>query len=143
MKSSVARQKAHLLAALASLNSGHSSDLHACCAGVRSSSRPSFVPARPLHAQSAAWRSSLVENLSNTAPGCAPAVEVEACVVTGHYRVAAMTLTCSLIWPCNTSVLSRCTSSFSVSPSLASKPARHRLSLRSSCLGVSAKVSTT
>jgi hypothetical protein len=27
-------------------------------------------------------------------------------------------------------------------PSLASKPLRHRLSLRSSCLGVSARVST-
>jgi hypothetical protein len=33
--------------------------------------------------------------------------------------------------------------SFSISPSLASKPVRHKLSLRSSCLGASARVSTT
>jgi hypothetical protein len=40
-------------------------------------------------------------------------------------------------------VLNRCTSSFLVSPSLASKPMRQRLSLWSSYLGVSARVSTT
>ncbi len=141
MKSSVARQKARLPTALASLNNDHSSNLRACCAGVRSSSTPSFVPGRPLRPRSAAWRSSFVANLSNTAPGRAPAVEVEAHVVIGRYRVAAMTLARSLIWPCNTSVLSRCTSSFSILPSLASKPVRRRLSLRSSCLGVLAKVS--
>ncbi len=115
MKSSVARQKARLPAALASLNNGHSSDLCACCAGVRSSSRPSFVPARPLRPRSVAWWSSLVANLSNTTPGCALAIEVEARVVIGRCRVAAMTLARSFIWPYNSSVLSRCTSSFSVS----------------------------
>jgi hypothetical protein len=94
-----------------------------------------------LRVRSVAWWSSFIANLSNTAPRRIPAVEVEACVVTGRYRVAAMTLAHSLIWPCNTFVLSRCTSSFSVSPSLASKPMRRKLSLRSSYLGVSAKVS--
>jgi hypothetical protein len=142
MKSSAARQKARLLAALASLNNGHSSDLRACCARVRSSSRPSFVLARPLRPQSAAWQSSLVANLNNTMPRRAPAVKVEARVITGRCHVAAMTLARSLIWPCNTSVLSRCTNSFSVSPSLASKLVKRRLSLRSSYLGVAAKVST-
>ncbi len=131
-----------LPAALASLNNNHSSELCACCARMRSSSRPSFVSARPLRPRNAAWQSSLVANLSNTAPGRAPTVKVEARVITSYCRVAAMTLARSLIWPCNTSVLSRCINSFSVSPSLASKPVRHRLSLRSSCLGVSAKVST-
>ncbi len=141
-KSSATRQNASLLAALASLNSGHSSDLRACCVGVRSSSRPNLVPARPLPPRNAAWRSSLVANLSNTAPGRALIVEVEACKVTGRCCVAATTLTRSLIWPCNSSVLNRCTNSFSVSPSLTSKPVRRRLRLCSSCLGASAKVST-
>jgi hypothetical protein len=77
MKSLVACQKVHLLAALASLNNGHNFDLCACCAGVMSSLRPSFVSARPLRPQSVAWQSSFVANLSNTAPGRAPAVEVE------------------------------------------------------------------
>jgi hypothetical protein len=75
MKSSAACQKACLPTTLASLNNGHSSDLCACCAGVRSSSRPSFVPIRPLCPPSTAWRSSFVANLSNTAPGHAFAVE--------------------------------------------------------------------
>ncbi len=143
MKSSTARQKARLLVAFASLNNGHSSDLRACCMGVRSSSRPSFVPARPLRPRSAAWRFSLVTNLSNTAPGRTLAVEVEAHVIIGRCHVATMTLAHNLIWPCNTFVLSRCTSSFSVSPSLASMPVKCRLSLHFSCLDVSAKVSTT
>ncbi len=61
----------------------------------------------------------------------------------GHYYVATMTLACSFIWPCNNSMLSRCTSSFLVSPSLASNHVRCKLSLRFSCLGASARVSTT
>jgi hypothetical protein len=40
-------------------------------------------------------------------------------------------------------VLSNCTSSFLVSPSLASKFVKCKLNLRSSYLGTSAKVSTT
>ncbi len=143
MKSSTARQKARLLATLASLNNGHSSDLRACCVGVRSLSKPSFVLARPLRPRSATWRSSFVANLSNTTPGRVPVIKVEARVVTGHCRMAAMTLKCNLIWPYNTFVLSCCTCSFLVSSSLALKPMRCRLSLRSSCLGVSVKVSTT
>ncbi len=59
-KSLDAHQKARLLAALASLNNGYSSDLCACCVGVRSSSRPNLVPARPLRPRSVAWWSSLV-----------------------------------------------------------------------------------
>jgi hypothetical protein len=39
-------------------------------------------------------------------------------------------------------VLSCCTSFFSISPSLVSKPVRGKLNLRSSYLGVSAKVFT-
>ncbi len=136
MKSSAVRQKARLPAALASLNNDHSSDLYAYCASVRSSSRPNFVPTTPLHPQSMAWQSSLVTNLSSTAL----VVEVEARGVTGCYRVAMTTLARNVIWPCNSSMLSR---SFSISPSLASKPVRHKLSLRSSCLGASARVSTT
>jgi len=135
MKSSAARQNAHLHAALASLNNGHSSDLRACCVGVRSSSRPNLVPVRPLCPRSAAWQSSLIANLSSTAPRRALAVKVEACEVAGRYRVAATTLTHNFIWPCNNSVLSRYTSSFSVSPFLTSKPVRRRLSLRSSLFG--------
>jgi hypothetical protein len=41
---------------------------------------------------SAAWQSSLIANLSNITLGRAPAVEVEAHVVTGRCCVAAMTL---------------------------------------------------
>ncbi len=127
MKSSAARQNARLPAALASSNSGHNFDLCACCVGVRSSSRPNLVPARPLCPCSAAWRSSFVVNLSSTAPRRALAIEVEACKVAGCCCLATTTLTHSLIWPRNSSVLSRCTSSLSVSPSLASKPVRCRL----------------
>ncbi len=139
MKSLAARQKVHLLAAL---NNDHSSDLRACCAGVKSLSRPCFVPVRPLRPRSAAWRSLFVVNLSNSAPGRAPTAEVEACVVAGCSYVATTTLACNLIWRCNNYVLSCCISFFFVSPSLASKPMRRRLSLCSSCLGVSARVST-
>ncbi len=141
MKSSTARQDARMLAALASLNSGHSSDLRACYVGVRFSSKPNLVHVKPLRPRSTAWRSSFVVNLSSTAPGCMLAIKVEAHEVAGHCRVAATTLTRSLIWPCDNSVLNRYTSSFSVSPSLASKPVRRRLSLCSSCLGASTTVS--
>jgi hypothetical protein len=44
---------------------------------------------RPLRPRSAAWRSSLIANLSNTALGCAPVVEVEARVVIGRCRVVS------------------------------------------------------
>jgi hypothetical protein len=71
-----------------------------------------------------------------------PAVGTEVYVVLGQCRVAATTLVRSLIWPCNSFVLSHYTSSFSVSPSLVSEFVRRRLSLCSSYLGVSAKVST-
>jgi hypothetical protein len=141
-KSLAARQNARLPATLASLNSGHNSNLRTYCVGVRSSSRPNLVLAKPLHPRSVAWRSSLVANLSSTTPGRALAVEVDAREIAGHCRVAVTTLTCSLIWPCNNFVLSRYTRSFLVSPSLASKPMRHRLSLHFSCLGVLARVST-
>ncbi len=86
------RQNVRLPAALASLNSGHSSDLRACCVGVRSSSRPNLVPARPLRPRSATWWSSLVANLSNTAPGRVLAIEVEAHEVASRCHVAATTL---------------------------------------------------
>jgi hypothetical protein len=118
MKSSVARQKARLPIALASSNNGHSSDLHACCVGVRSLSRPNSILARPLCLGSAAWWSSFITNLNNIVPGHAPTAEVEAHIVVGRCCVVAMTLACSLIWPCNSFVLNYCTSSFSVSPSL-------------------------
>jgi hypothetical protein len=134
MKSSTTRQNVHLLAALASLNNGHSSDLRVCYVGVRSLSMPNLVPTRPLRPCSVAWRSLFVTNLSNTMSGCALVAEVEARIVVGPCRVAAMTLARSFIWPCNNSALSRYTSSFSVSPSLALKPVRRKLSLRSSCL---------
>ncbi len=142
MKSSTTCQKAHLPVALASLNNSHSSNLRACYASVKSSSRPSFVPARPLRPQSVAWRSLFVVNLSNIAPRCAPATEVEAHAVAGHCHVVVTTLACNLIWPYNSSVLNRCTNSFLILPSLASKPMRCKLSLCSSCLGVSTRVST-
>jgi hypothetical protein len=67
---------------------------------------------------------------------------VEACAVAGHCHVVAMTLVHNFIWPCNSSVLSCYTSSFLVSPSLASKPMRCRLNLCSSYLGALARVST-
>jgi hypothetical protein len=55
--------------------------------------------------------------------------------------VAAMTLAHSLIRPYNSYVLSCCTSSFSVLPSLVLKPMKCRLSLRTSYLGASTRVS--
>jgi hypothetical protein len=129
--------------ALASLNNGHSFDLRAYCTGVSSSSKPSFVLAKPLHPQSVAWRFSFMVNLNSTAPGRAFAAEVEAHTVANRCHVAMTTLACSLIWCCNNSVLNRCTSSFSVSPSLASKLVRRKLNLHSLCLGMSTRVSTT
>jgi len=141
-KSSAARQNACLCATLASLNSGHSSDLRACYVGMKFSSKPNLVPTRPLRPHSTAWWSLLVVNLSSTMSGRAFVVEVDAHEVARCCRVATTTLTRSPIWPYNSSMLSRCTSSFSVLPYLASKPMRHRLSLCSSCLGASARVST-
>lgn len=135
------RKKACLFAALASLNNGHSSDLRACCVGMRFSSRPNLVPTRPLCLHSAAWRSSLIANLSSTALRHAPIIGAEACVVASCCHVTAITLACNLIWPYNSFVLNHCTNSFSVSPSLALKLVRRRLSLRSSYLGMSTRVS--
>ncbi len=141
MKSSAACQKACLLATLASLNNDHNSNLRARYAGVGFLCRPSFVPARHLPLQSATIRFSFIANLSNTTPLRAPVVELEARVTVDRCCVAVTTSARSLIWPCNNSVLSHCTSFFSISPSLASKLMRGRLSLRSSCLGASARVS--
>ncbi len=128
---------------LASLNNGHSFDLRACCASVRTSSRPNLVPTRPLRPRNAAWWPSFVAKLNSTALGRATTVGVEAYIVVGHCRLATMTLAHNFIWPCNNSMLSCCTSSLSVSPSFASKPVKRRLNLRSSYLGVLASVSTT
>ncbi len=61
MKNSATHQKARLLVALASLNNAHNSNLRACCTSVRSSSKPSFVPAKPLRPRRATWRSSLLQ----------------------------------------------------------------------------------
>jgi hypothetical protein len=141
-KSSVAQQKVRLLTALDSLNNDHSSYLRACCVGVRSSSKPNLVPVRPLRPRSAAWQSSFVAHLNNTTPRHAPTAGVNVRAVARHCRMAVTTLACNFIWPYNSSVLSHCTNSFSVSPSLASKPVRRMLSLRSSYLGASARVST-
>ncbi len=142
-KSLVAYQKARLPIALASLNNGHSSNLRAYCTGVRSSSKPNLVPVRPLCLRSATWRSSIVTNFNITAPGRVPTTRAEAHAIVGRCRVVVMTLARNFIWPCNSFMLSRCTNSFLVSPSLASKPMRRRLNLYSSCLGASARVSTT
>jgi hypothetical protein len=116
-KSSIARQKACVVAALASFNNGHSSNSRNCCVGVRSLSRPNLVPTRPLHLRNVTWRSSLVANLSSTALGCALAANVEARVVVGHCHMVMTTLARSLIWPSNSYVFNCCTSCFSVSPS--------------------------
>ncbi len=142
MKSLTTHQKAHLPIALASLNNSHSYDLRTCYTGMRSLCRLSFVPVRPLCLRNTTWQSLLVVNLNSTTPGHAPAIEVEAHAIAGRCCLATTTLTRSLIWPCNNSMLRCCTSSFLVSPSLVSKPVRRRLSLRSSCLGTSARVST-
>ncbi len=138
-KSSTARHKVCLPTALASLNSGQNFDLRACCVGVRFLFRPNLVPVRPLRFRSVAWRSSFVANLNSIALGHVPVVGAEACVVACHYHVVATTLACNLIWPCNSFVLNCYTNSFSISPSLALKLVRHRLSLRSSYLGMSAR----
>jgi len=131
-----------LPAVLASLNNGHSSNLRAYCTGVSSSSKPSFVPTKPLHPRSVAWQFSFIVNLSSTALRCALAAEVETHTVANRCHVAMTTLACSLIWCCNNFVLNHCTSSFSVSPSLASKPVKRKLNLHSPCLGMSTRVST-
>jgi hypothetical protein len=141
-KSLAARQKACLLVALASLNNGHSSNLCACYVGVRSSSKPNLVHPKPLHPHSTAWWSSFITNLSSTVPGRVLSAEVEAHTITSPYCMVAMTLAHSFIQPYNSSMLNRCISSFSVFPSLASKFVRHKLSLHSSYLGASTRVST-
>jgi hypothetical protein len=48
MKSSIVREKVRLPATLASLNNSHSFNLCAYYVGVKSSSKPNFVPTRPL-----------------------------------------------------------------------------------------------
>jgi hypothetical protein len=143
MKSLGRCRNVRLLATLASLNNDHNSKLRAYYAGMKSSSGPNFVRAKPLHLRSAAWRSSIVMNLSNTTSRRVPIVEVEARTVVGRCCVVVTTLARSLISPYNTFVLSYCISSFSISPSLTSKPVKHRLSLSSSYLGASTRVSTT
>ncbi len=110
--------------------------------GMRSSSRPNLVPAKPLCPRNATWRSSFVTKLRSIALKHAYVAEAKARTIASRYRVAMITLAHSLIWPSNNSILNRYRSSFLVSPSLASKPVKHKLSLRSSCLGASAKVST-
>ncbi len=135
MKSSATHQKARLLTALASLNSGHNSDLCAYYVGMRSLSRPNLVPTRPLHPRNATWRFSLVANLSNTVPKHALTAKAKARTIAGRYHMTTTFLAHNFIWPYNNSVLSHYTSSFSISPSLASKPVRRRLSLRSTYLG--------
>jgi hypothetical protein len=143
MKNLVVCQKARLLTTLASLNNDHNSDLRACCLGMRSLSRPNLDPAKPLRPHNTAWRSSFVANLSSTTSGHVHVVKVEACAIAGHCHVATTTLVRNFIWPCNNFVLNYYTNSFSISPSLASKPMKRRLSLCSSYLGASVKVSTT
>ncbi len=103
MKSLVVR----LLVALASSNNGHNSNLRACYAGVRSSSKSSLVLVRPLRFRNIAWRSSFVANLSNIASRHVPTVGAGACTVAGHCHMAVMILACNLIWPYNNYVLSR------------------------------------
>jgi hypothetical protein len=55
MKSSTVRQKAHLPTALASLNNDHGSNLCTYCVGVRFSSKPNLILAKPSHPRSATW----------------------------------------------------------------------------------------
>ncbi len=132
-----------MLVALASLNNSHTSSLRACCANVRSSSKPNLVPARPLRLRSTTWRSSLVVNLISTASRHMLVVGAEAHTMAGRYCVAMTTLAHNFISPCNSFVLSHYTNSFSVSPSFASKLMKRKLNLHSSCLGASTRVSTT
>jgi len=117
MKSLVVCQKVHLPTTLASLNSGHSSNLCACYVGVRSLSRPNLVPTRPSHLRNAAWQFSLVANLNSITLRRTPTTKAEAHIVAGHCCVAVTTLARNFTWPYNNFVLSRCTSSFSISPS--------------------------
>jgi hypothetical protein len=133
-KSSVVCQMVRLPAALASLNNGHSFDLRAYYVGMRSSSRPNLVPARSLRLRNATWRSLFVANLNSTTPKRTLAIGVGPHTIVGCYHEVMMTLARNLIWPCNNSVLSRCTSSFLILFSLASKLVRRKLSLHSSCL---------
>jgi hypothetical protein len=79
---------------------------------------------------------------SNFALGCAPTARAKARAIVGRCCVATTTLACNFIWPYNSYVLNHCTSSFSVSPSLALKHVRCKLNQRSSYLNVLAKVST-
>ncbi len=74
---------------------------------------------------------------------CAPTIEAKDCTMAGRCCMVATTLVHSFIWPCNNSMLIHCTSSFLVLPSLALKPVRWMLSLHSSYLGASARVSIT
>ncbi len=126
-KNSTTHQKARLPATLASLNNGHIFNLRAYCVGVRSSSKSNLVHTKPLHPHNAFWRSLLVMNLSNTSPRHVPTTEGEARAVVGHCHVAVMTLACNFIQPRSSFMLSNCTSSFSVSPSLASSLVRRKL----------------
>lgn len=142
-ESSTTHQKVCLLAALASLNNGHNFNLHNYYVGMKSSSKPSLVPTKPLRSRSTTWQSSLVTNLSSIMLRCTPTAEAKAHTTTSCYHVAVTTLAHSFIWPCNNFVLSNCTSSFLVSPSLALKFVKCKLNLCSSYLGMSAKVSTT
>ncbi len=105
-----ALKAARLPTALASLNSGHNSDLCAYCVDVRSLSRPNMIPTKPLHPRSTAWRSSFVANLNNITLGHMPIIKVEVCIIASRCCVAVMTLACNVIWPCNNSLLNRCTS---------------------------------
>ncbi|CAM6021017.1 unnamed protein product [Sphagnum balticum] len=72
-----------------------------------------------------------------------PIARAKAHAVPGCYHVAMTTLARKFIWPSNSSMLSRYINSFSISPSMASKPMRRKLSLRFPCLGASARVYTT
>ncbi len=136
MKNSAKCQKTRLPATLASLNNGHNSNLHACCISVKYLSRP-------LRPCSAAWQSLFIVNLNSIALGRTLVAKVEALIVTGRCYMATTALALNLIWPCNSFMLNHYNSSFLVSPSLALKPVRHRLGLRSSFLGASTRVSTT
>jgi hypothetical protein len=143
MESLATHQKARLLVALASLNNNHSFGLRACYASVKSSSKPNLVLVRPLRLHSTAWWSSLVANLNSIALRHTFVIGVDAHIMAGHCCVATTTLAHNFIWPYNSFVLSCCTNSLSVSPSLASKPMRRKLNLRSSYLDASTRVSTT
>ncbi len=144
MKSSAMCQKARLPAALASLSNGHSSDLHACCVGMRFLSRPNLVPAMPSPSQCGLVilvHCELKQHCVKARACHLPIARTKARAIADYCQVATTTLAHNLIWPSNSSVLSRYMNSFLVSPSLASKPMRRKLSLCSSCLGTSVRVS--